>query len=174
MTAFIREDDAAEDFVVYSDTEDGTPGDLSHTSASAVPAHHGGPDGDAALAARYGHTRRRRMRVRLLAWVTAAMFVVVFTVWVIWAGLGGSAQIQAQGTGHSFPSENVVSVSYEITMPPGTAATCAVQALNESFAIVGWKIVSIPASEKRTRAFTQLLHTSEPSTTGLIYRCWSA
>jgi hypothetical protein len=34
--------------------------------------------------------------------------------------------------------------------------------------------VKIPASERRTRAFTERVNTTELAVTGLIYRCWPA
>jgi hypothetical protein len=46
------------------------------------------------------------------------------------------------------------------------------QALNEQFAIVGWKIVELPPGGDRTRAFVENIRVTEPAVTGLIYRCW--
>ena len=57
-------------------------------------------------------------------------------------------------------------------MAPGTTASCALEALNEKYAVIGWKIVELPASSERTRSFTDVVRTSEPAVTGLIYRCW--
>jgi len=47
-----------------------------------------------------------------------------------------------------------------------------VQALNSTFAIVGWVIVDVAASSERTRTFTKTVRTTELAVTGLIYRCW--
>ena len=55
---------------------------------------------------------------------------------------------------------------------PGTDVTCAIQALNESFGIVGWKIVELGRASERTRVFTETLRTAEQPVTGLPYRCW--
>ena len=43
---------------------------------------------------------------------------------------------------------------------------------DEAHAIVGWKIVDIPASKSTTRGFSDLVRSSELGVTGLIYRCW--
>jgi Domain of unknown function (DUF4307) len=152
VAAFIREDDAAEDL------------------EQSQPAH---PGSESLLASRYGVTQGAKRRNRRLAWVGAVLIVVVFAAWIIWVGLDTS-QVDARDTAHTVIDQHSVSVSFEVTMPPGDAAACAIQALNDSFAVVGWKIVSIPPSEQRTRAFTEVLRTSELSTTGLIYRCWPA
>jgi hypothetical protein len=50
--------------------------------------------------------------------------------------------------------------------------SCAVQALNASYGIVGWTVVDLPPAEVRTRVFNQPLHTSEQAVTGLLYECW--
>ncbi len=150
-------DEAAEDF-----DSSGTPpsgGGVLDTSAR--------PD----LDKRYGRSAGRGRRIRLVWWLAAVGFVVVLTAWVVWAG-GSPNPVDARDTAHTVLGEHAVSVSFEVSMPPGQAAACALQAMNESFAIVGWKVVDIPASTQRTRAFTETVRTTELSVTGLIYRCW--
>ena len=92
----------------------------------------------ATLDQRYGRTRRSRRRDVWIAVIMGVAFVVVFAAWVIWAGLDGAKPtVDAQDTKHSIIDAHTVSVSFEVTMAPGTTASCAVQALNESFSIVG-------------------------------------
>jgi hypothetical protein len=123
---------------------------------------------------RYGRTSGRRRRDRWLIISVAAAFVVVFAAWVIWAGLDGSKPtIEAQDTKHAIIDSRTVSVTFEVSMPAGTTASCAVQALNEDFSIVGWKVVDIPASDAYTRSVTETVRTSRQSNTGLISECWA-
>ncbi|THG36206.1 DUF4307 domain-containing protein [Glaciibacter flavus] len=127
----------------------------------------------ATLDQRYGRTRRSRRRDVWIAVIMGVAFVVVFAAWVIWAGLDGAKPtVDAQDTKHSIIDAHTVSVSFEVTMAPGTTASCAVQALNESFSIVGWRVVDIPAASTYTRAFTEVLRTSSQSNTGLVKGCW--
>jgi hypothetical protein len=127
----------------------------------------------AAIDARYGRTGIRRRRDRLILWILAGLFVVVFGAWVIWAGLDSvKPVIDARDIGYTINDEHSVSVTFEVSVPTGTATSCAVEALNESFTVVGWKVVDLPPSNQFTRTFTEQLHTSELSNTGLIYRCW--
>jgi len=122
---------------------------------------------------RYGRTPRSRLRDRRVLWIVAAFFAVVLTAWVVWAGLDGAGpSIEARDTRHQIIDENSISVTFEVSMPAGTRSSCAVQALNESFTVVGWKIIDLAPSDEYTRSFTELLHTTELSNTGLIYRCW--
>jgi hypothetical protein len=125
------------------------------------------------LDARYGRTRASANRTRLVVVVSALAFVAVFAAWLVWAGiLGAPAQFQAEDTAHTVVDDSTVDVTWQFTVEPGTDARCAVQALNSTFAIVGWTIVDVPASPARTRDLTERVRTTERAVTGLIYRCW--
>jgi hypothetical protein len=125
------------------------------------------------LDARYGRTRSSSARTRIVVIASAIAFAVVFALWLVWGGLlGSSAQFQATDTAHKIVDDSTVDVTWQFTVEPGTNARCAVQALNSTFAIVGWKVVDVPAGTARTRDFTLRLLTTEPAVTGLIYRCW--
>ncbi|MGK9146514.1 DUF4307 domain-containing protein [Plantibacter flavus] len=127
----------------------------------------------AAIEARYGRTPGSRTRDRRALWIVAGAFVVVFVAWVVWAGLDGSRpSIEARNTAHEIVDDTMVSVSFEVTGPQDTAMACSVQALNEQFAVVGWKVVELPRSEQRTRSFSELLRTTERSNTGVVDTCW--
>ncbi len=125
------------------------------------------------LDTRYGRTRSSKNRTRVVVAASALAFAVVFVAWLVWGGLlGAPAQFQAVDTAHKIVDAETVDVTWQFTIEPGTDARCAVQALNSTFAIVGWKVVDVPASSVRTRDFTERLLTTEPAVTGLIYRCW--
>ncbi|MGX5682551.1 DUF4307 domain-containing protein [Schumannella luteola] len=137
---------------------------------SPLPSADAAPD---ALAARYGRTPRAARRTRLVIVLAAIAFAVVFALWLWWAGLlGTSAQLEVKDTGHQVVDDSTVTVDWQFSVEPGTPARCAVQALNSAFAIVGWVVVDVPASDARTRDFTQDVRTTERAVTGLIYRCW--
>jgi hypothetical protein len=125
------------------------------------------------LDARYGRSPGLSRRNRYIAIGVAAAFALVFGAWVVWAGLAGQpAELEVRTTSEVVSNDSEVTVGFELSVPVGTTSSCAVQALNESFTVVGWKIVDIPASENRTRSFTESVRTTEPAVTGLIYRCW--
>jgi hypothetical protein len=122
---------------------------------------------------RYGRTPGKRLRDRRVLWIVAGAFAVILTAWVVWAGLDGAGPaIEARDTRHQIIDENSISVTFEVSLPTGNPASCAVQALNETFTVVGWKVIDLPPSTDYTRSFTEVLHTTELSNTGLIYRCW--
>ncbi|MDH6236064.1 DUF4307 domain-containing protein [Cryobacterium sp. CG_9.6] len=122
---------------------------------------------------RYGRTRASRTRDARLLWGLGGIFAIVLVAWVVWTGLdGASEKIEARDTRHSIIDDHSISVTFEVSMPANSTASCAVQALNESFTVVGWKVVDIPPSDLYTRSFTQVLRTTDLSNTGLIYQCW--
>lgn len=141
--------------------------------AGEAPSPSNTPSPTPDLDARYGRTPRFTRRTKLIAYVTAGAFAVVFGAWLLWAGLlGAPAQLDARDVAHSVVSPTEVSVTWDLSVDPGTTTSCAVQALNSGFSVVGWKVVDIPASDSFTRTFTETVKTSELSVTGLIYRCW--
>jgi hypothetical protein len=126
------------------------------------------------LDARYGRGPARRRRARLVAILAGAGVLVVVVAWVIWVGLLGPASgLDSRTLGYSVQAgDAAVEVRYEVTVDAGRTASCALEAMNADFEIVGWKVVDLPASGTGTRRFTEVLRTSEPPVTGLIYRCW--
>jgi hypothetical protein len=128
---------------------------------------------DSAVAERYGRTagdRRRRMTLGIIA---AGGVIAVVVAWVVWVGLfSPAAGLETRDTGYVTRDDSSVDIRFEVTTEPGTSVSCALQALNEQFAIVGWKIVDLPPGDDRTRAFVENVRVTEPAVTGLIYRCW--
>jgi hypothetical protein len=131
------------------------------------------PETDA-LAARYGRTRTRRRRDRLLLIGGAIAFAVVLVAWIVWAGLDGQKpSVEATDTGHRLLNEErAVEVSWTLSVPPGNETACIVQAFDEDFTVVGWRVVEIPRSEQHLRTFTERVRVAREANTGLISHCW--
>ena len=130
-------------------------------------------DPQAVLAERYGRTRRDSARQRLWGILGASGVAVVLLAWLGWAGLGQpTAQFETRDLGYELISDREVTVRFELSAPPGMEISCAIQALNASYGIVGWAVVDIPPADVRTRVFNQPLRTSEQAVTGLLYECW--
>lgn len=122
---------------------------------------------------RYGRTPRAARRTRVIVIASAVAFVAVFGAWLWWGGqLEAPAQFEARDAAHEIVSDSEVRVQWEFNVAPGTPAKCAVQALNSTFAIVGWKVVDVPVSDRQTQVLTETIRTSELAVTGLIYQCW--
>lgn len=127
-----------------------------------------------ALDERYGRRPARR-RLRIAFGVAAGVAVAaVMVAWVWWAGwLSPAAALQHRDLGFAISDDGTeVTVRWSVTTEPGTTVSCALQALDQSFEIVGWKVVDLPASDRRSRSFEDTVRTVEQPVTGLIYRCW--
>lgn len=126
---------------------------------------------DPALDARYGRRPPRSRGARWVAIGLGAALVIAFGIWFAAGTLGGST-LETNDIGHRVNDQYSVTISFELSVPPGSATSCALQAQNEQHGIIGWKIVDLPASDRFTRTFTQTVRTAERAFTGLIYRCW--
>ncbi|GAA1820387.1 DUF4307 domain-containing protein [Agromyces neolithicus] len=131
------------------------------------------PESDV-IAARYGRTRAHRTRDRLLLIAGGVFAAIVLVAWVVWAGLDGQKpQVEVTDTGHRLINdERAVEVSWNLSVPPGNDTACIVQALNEDFTVVGWKVIEVPASTLHIRSLTETVRVAQEANTGLIYRCW--
>ena len=140
--------------------------DALEVRPSAVPESAG-------LAARYGRTPAKKRRDLLIYLVAGALAAIVVIAWVIWAGLDqAGSTLDAEDKGSTIVNDRTVSISYQVSMPVGQTASCALQVQNEAHGIVGWRIVKVPASTRYTTSYTDTVLSSEQGVTGLIYRCW--
>ncbi|WP_154347989.1 DUF4307 domain-containing protein [Agromyces kandeliae] len=157
-------DAAAEDAAL-----DGVP----VTAGARSSAGSSGSTGASDLADRYGRTPARRRRDRSILIGGAIAFAAVLVSWVVWAGLDGDTPlVQATDLGHELLDTRAVEVTWRLSVPSGNATACVVQAFNEDFTVVGWKVVEIPASDRPLRTFTETVRTAQEANTGLISQCW--
>ena len=144
---------------------------MTNPETQRSTAHSGSPD-EGYLAARYGATSPPRRRRTLLI-VTAAVAVAAFAGWLAWGGLlGGTSDFEATTQGHTRVSDTELEVRWQFTVAPGTSARCAVEALDDTYGVIGWKIIDVPASTERSRVLSETVRTTAPASSGLIYRCW--
>ncbi len=66
---------------------------------------------------------------------------MAFLAWV--STSNATASVTFKDIGYSTPDATVAEVDFQVTKEPGTAAKCAVKALDSKFAVVGWKVVDI-------------------------------
>lgn len=125
------------------------------------------------LDARYGRTAERRSRTRLFAWIAGAGVAIVVIAWVAWAGLlSPAASLQARDVGFEALTDSTVEVSWQLTAPAESEISCAIKAISEKKAVVGWKVVEVEPSPLVIRTVSEVLRTSEKPDGGLIFRCW--
>ncbi|MBS1674051.1 MAG: DUF4307 domain-containing protein [Actinobacteria bacterium] len=123
----------------------------------------------AQLDERYGRGPRRRLPA-ILGIAAAALVVGVFGWWT-WQGSADAVDVA--GTGFELVDQHSVTVRFQITAPADRPVHCIVEAQDEEFGIVGWRVVTLPASSQRTaRAFVESVPIVSAATTGLVNSCW--
>ncbi|WIB61057.1 DUF4307 domain-containing protein [Curtobacterium sp. MCLR17_007] len=144
-----------------------------HPGSPQLSEHTPTPSATTTLDDRYGRTPGRSRRTRLVAILVAAAIVVVFGAWVIWAGPGQTSHgIDSDDVGYKIVSEHRATVDSQVSVDPGQTMKCAVQVLDKSYTIVGWKVVTLPPATERTRSITTTVNTTTRGVTGLIHTCW--
>ncbi|MGN6325122.1 DUF4307 domain-containing protein [Pseudolysinimonas sp.] len=123
---------------------------------------------------RYGRTPGRRRRAVVLAVVVGAAVLAAAIAWVIWVGLfAPGTAIDNQDVGYRHVDATTIAVTEQISTNPGTAVTCSFEAVDEKHAIVGWKVVDLPASTERTYRHTERIRVSQPAVNGSVGACWA-
>ena len=117
---------------------------------------------------RYGRTRRRR-----LPWIIGIVLAVVVVGYFSWSTITQSMNsVDADDLGFEVSDQYSVEVRFQVSGVAGKDIACAIEALDEEFGVVGWKVVEIPASEEHSRAITEQVKTVAEATTGLVNSCW--
>lgn len=118
---------------------------------------------------------RSRLGRRWLIWATLALAVAATGIFSMFAG---TPEVSSKDVGFSIEGPAVARVDYEVTKDPAAAAQCAVQVLNESYAIVGWTVVSIPPADSgtggdgRTTSHSTTVRTESEGVSGGVNACW--
>ena len=158
------------------------------TSATTRPSSDGpapGHPGPDRLAQRYGAghrtvTRSSRRGPGTRGWVliavAATLVSALFIAWVVQAEgqrpVFKDVSFQVTDAGHAY-------ADFDLTKDPEQTVTCAVQALNEQYAVVGWNEVTIgrvPAEQLNGRTSTHRVpvRTTNLATTAGVNSCWEA
>jgi hypothetical protein len=119
---------------------------------------------------RYGRTRRGRV-----PWVIGGSVAALVVVAAGWMTVAGSIDsVDADDLGYEVVDPHTVTVRFQVTAPQDRDLVCALEALDEEFGIVGWKIVEIPADGGHTQTLAESIPTVAEATTGLVNSCWVA
>ncbi len=123
------------------------------------------------LDARYGRTSRRG---GVIGVVVAALVVVGLAIWwFAWAHpIDTGPTLVWEDTGGQVVSDSQIDSTFQVTLDPGNAAQCAVEALDDSLGVIGWKVIDVPTSTDRLRTFTASILTTAPGHSGTVYTCW--
>lgn len=119
---------------------------------------------------RYGRTRSRRT-----PWIVVGAIALIVIIIASWLTVSQSiSSVDADDLGFEVVDEHSVTVHFQIAGKQGTAVACAIEALDEEFGVVGWKVVEIPAGDSHMQKLTAEVPTVSLATTGLVNACWVA
>ncbi|WP_217180307.1 DUF4307 domain-containing protein [Streptomyces sp. AC495_CC817] len=119
---------------------------------------------------RYGRTRRRRT-----PWIIAIAVAVLAVGAFGWMTVTSQMNaVDADDLGFDLVDDHSVNVRFQVTGVQGKDVTCIVEALDEEFGVVGWKLVDVPAGEAHSQAVAATVPTVSAATTGLVNTCWVA
>lgn len=110
---------------------------------------------------------------RSLARVLTACLAAVGVAFLLWVAVDGSRD-RVTHTDIGFDLDSApgeVTVDFQVSMDPGTAATCTLRALNANFAVVGITDVPLEASQARSRRLTATVRVSEPAVSAGVQSC---
>ncbi|WP_149084786.1 MULTISPECIES: DUF4307 domain-containing protein [Microbacterium] len=119
---------------------------------------------------RYGRTHRRRW-----PWVLAGAVALLLLAALAWSTVSQSlSSVDADDLGFELVDEHAVDVRFQVTGVQGKDVVCVLEALDEEFGVVGWKVVEIPAGDAHSLERAERIPTVAEATTGLVNTCWVA
>ena len=83
-----------------------------------------------------------------------------------------ASDVDADDLAFTLVDEHTAKVSFQVTGHADREVACAIEALDEDFGIVGWKVVVYPPSGEQIRAYDVSVPTVGAATTGLVNSCW--
>ena len=117
---------------------------------------------------RYGRTTRGR-----LPWIIGGALALAVVVAFGWMTVASSMNsVDADDLGYEVVDAHSVNLRFQVTAPAGADVVCAVEAQDEEFGVVGWKIVRVPASDAHSQAMEVSIPTVATATTSLVNTCW--
>ncbi|GAB3449860.1 hypothetical protein GCM10027517_36650 [Phycicoccus ginsengisoli] len=105
-------------------------------------------------------------------WVVGVVGVTVATALAVWLGLANSVgRVTWVDTGYKVLDDRSVRVEFDVHRPAGQAVTCQVNALDQSFGVVGTLDVRVPASGERSVHQEVVVRTAARAVTGTVRTC---
>jgi len=129
---------------------------------------------ESAVAHRYGDTADARRRNRRLLMGLGVFVALVMILWAVWgSGLGSkSASLQSSDARNQVLDDHHVQVTFTVDAPAHTTVSCAIQAQNIDFTVVGYGVVHLRLPASGHQQVTKTLVTYESAVSGSLDKCW--
>ena len=100
----------------------------------------------------------------------AVLLGCVAAAWI--AAPSPEGEVSFKDVGFSIPDAGHAVVDFQVTKDTDATVTCALQALNDAYAVVGWKQVTIGPADQATTGQRVTLRTDSLGVTGGVNACW--
>ncbi|MEA5456223.1 DUF4307 domain-containing protein [Sinomonas sp. JGH33] len=137
----------------------------------AADAHHA-----AHYAERYG-ARRRRLGRRAAAILVAGVLAVVIAGVALFAWSGNAQTVTFKDVSFTTPDAWHATEEFQVTKEADQTAYCAVHALNDAYAVVGWKQLEFGPTSGSGMTTTNVhvaLRTESQAVSVSVETCWIA
>ncbi|MEY4980844.1 MAG: hypothetical protein RL174_182 [Actinomycetota bacterium] len=110
---------------------------------------------------------------RILAAILASALLVLFVIWAIAVTVDNARQVQVSTLGYEVISPDQTQVKFAVKQPAiiTDEAVCQVTALDQSFAVVGYKEIVLSEGIKAGEPITVNLNTTGEAVSGLVDAC---
>jgi hypothetical protein len=120
-------------------------------------------------AGRYGPAPSRRRR--LLGGALVAVVVAGALAWFAWAAVRGTPKASAVTVGYRVVDNRTVQITFDVTKPEKSTATCTVEALDTGFGVVGTAQVATGAADTGVVRRVATIRTTNEATTAQVTTC---
>lgn len=124
------------------------------------------------LSNRYGKTAAKARNQRIFWIGVAALLVVSFFVWSISINFASPAKIS--GTMQNFVVTDALQtkVTIKVSNPTEQDGRCAINVLNKSFSVVGYKELEIDGSLGKSASIDASINTTNLGVSATVDHCW--
>ena len=123
------------------------------------------------LEERYGR-KPAASSIRLRIGILAGILFAVFLGWAVWVSFFTTPAPKASVVGYEVFDDLHTQVRFTVAKPADRAATCEVRVLSQSYGVVGYLEVPIPADAPAERIWKVSVNTTQLGVTGVVDRCW--
>ena len=120
---------------------------------------------------RYGR-KPTASSIRLRIGILAGLLFTVFLGWAVWVSFFTTPAPKASVVGYEVFDDLHTQVSFTVTNQAARPTTCEVRVLSQSYGVVGYLEVAIPADAPADRIWEVSVNTTQLGVTGVVDRCW--
>lgn len=141
------------------------PARLTDDEASGTAAGSAAPVASGRYDTRRGISRTTQVRLAVAA-------VTVAVLSIAWVTMGPTAStVRGKDFGYSVKGPEAVDITFDVAKPKDSTVVCTVEALNENYAQVGTKDVTIGPAEVSEARYTTTIATTELAVTAVVDEC---